>query len=386
VKPERAEFLDFLLGELPPERARVVAERIVADPAEAEERDRCMTTLAAIRAAAAVGWEAPPARPRLRLLRPALAAAAAILVVATGLWFVNREAFHPATVYEPDGAIGYLLAEEVDSAGAVRVPAKGDGFTLRAGAAEAGAIATDRTFPLKVGDAVARDTVFETPADSGARLDLPDGGILFLGNLSTVHIREHQSGDVALRLMGGAAATVVGTRPLHLAVDGTDLLLEQESGATFLRHQPGEAVCLRGKLFLRLAEGGRFPVPPAERLPAACAKEPATAVATIDDLDLDWYDALVYRRCERTEIKWERPGRPTPLRAGEDTRLYLHLAPKRSGKLTVKFGGEPRTFTLRSGVPFRLRLRLADLGPGPVLEVDPTGDIKEARLLDATPR
>jgi hypothetical protein len=62
------------------------------------------------------------------------------------------------------------------------------------------------------------------------------------------------------------------------------------------------------------------------------------------------------------------------------------VAPKRAGKLKVSFGGEPRAFALRRGVPFRLRLCLADLGPGPVLEVDPGDGIKEARLLDATPR
>ena len=42
------------------------------------------------------------------------------------------------------------------------------------------------------------------------------------------------------------------TAPIHLAVDNTDLLLDQLSGAAFSRRSPAEVVNLRGEVILLL--------------------------------------------------------------------------------------------------------------------------------------
>jgi len=383
MRPEREELIDFLLGELPAERHHAVADRVAGDPEAAAERDRLAEALAVLRVAAAEGWEAPPARARrLRLLRPALAAAA-LLLVALGFLLLRGTADR---VYEPDGAYGYLLPEETDARGRVPEPSTAPEYLLRAGAATVSALGSERDFPLQPGESFPADSDLKTPADSAARVDLPGGGILFLAPLTTVRLRLHQDGGAALRLMDGVACTVAGGTPLHLAVHETDLLLRQTSGAALLRETPAEVITLRGDLELLLAGNTTFRVPPGERLPAACAAAPRTVPATGDELELQWYRDLVYRTSRSEDVAWERPGLSRPLAYGPDTLVYLRFAPTARGTLRLSFGGEPRTFDLRAGAPLELRLRLKDLGPGPQLELAPADALKAARLFEAVPR
>ena len=70
--------------------------------------------------------------------------------------------------------------------------------------------------------------------------------------------------------MTGVAATVPNAKPVHLAVDRTDLLITQSSGAMIARQSPGEVVNLRGGVVLE-TNGAQFPVPVLHRLPASCA-------------------------------------------------------------------------------------------------------------------
>jgi hypothetical protein len=386
VKREREELLDFVLGELDPERGRHVAERIARDPEAAADRDRYEEAVRLVRAAAAAGWEAPArGRARLYRLRPALAAAAIIAAVALGI-FLTSGRHHPATVYEPDVALGYARAEETDARGAVREPSTAQSCRLRLGEVEIAAIGSDRDYPLRRDEPIPLESEVKNSAEGGARIDLPDGGILFLGELSTVRLRRHRQGGLALRLLDGAACTIAGRRPLHLAVDGTDLLLRQESGAALLRKRPAEVVALRGDLLLLLEEGRRFRVPEAERLPAACAKEPATTAVRDEELDLDWYRNLVFAHWKVQELKLDAAGRSGMLGAGPEAMLYLRLVPPATGTLTITYGAEPREFALHREVPLRLRLRLSDLGPGPTLVVAPVQGLKEARLLEVEPR
>jgi hypothetical protein len=186
--------------------------------------------------------------------------------------------------------------------------------------------------------------------------------------------------------MDGSACTVAGSRPIHLAVEGGDLLLVQRSGATMLRRQPSDAICLRGEVSLRLSGGKEFHIPAGERLPAACAHEPKTVPMGEEFLaHLDWYCQLVYahHRCELVE--WEKPGRSRPLETGPETLLYLRVVPASDGRLRVAYGGPAREFDVGARVPLELRLRLADLGPGPRLEVSPAAAIRAARLFEAEP-
>ena len=115
MRREREELIDYLLGELPLEQSRDVAERIARDPDAAADRDLYEESLRLIRAAAATGWETRPGRARLVWLRPALAAAAVIALVLGGTFFLNG-GHHAHTVYDPDGAVGYARAEETDAA------------------------------------------------------------------------------------------------------------------------------------------------------------------------------------------------------------------------------------------------------------------------------
>ena len=179
MKREREELIDYLLGELPPERSREMAERIARDPEAASERDLCEESLKVIRAAAATGWEARRGRARLVRLRPALAAAAVIALVVAGTFFLNG-GHHAHTVYDPDGAVGYARAEETDALGAVVAPPRGDGITVRVGKVEIAAIGSDRDYPLEPGETVPLGSDVKSTAEGGARLDLPDGGIVFI--------------------------------------------------------------------------------------------------------------------------------------------------------------------------------------------------------------
>lgn len=362
---EREELIDFVLGE--------GAEPSRRDPAaEADLR----AAIAVVRAAAAEGWGARGQR--LRLLRPALAAAA-VLLVAVAAFLLNGAA--PRAVYEPDGAFGALLPEETDSRGLAPEAPSVSVTTMRAGEAAVSALGADRPHPLAPGEEIPYESEIRTPkADAGARIDLPDGGVLFVGPLSTVRLRRHEAGGPALRLLEGVAATVAGRAPLHLAVHETDLLVRQESGAVVLRQTPGEVIALRGAADLLLADGKRFRIPAGERLPAACAREPFTSPATTAEMDLDWYLALAYGGGSLADVTWEKPGHSEALRADSGTMLFLRLLPSRNGRCEVSFGGAARTFELDAGAPLALRLRLQDLGKGPQLAVTPAAAIREARL------
>jgi hypothetical protein len=382
VKREREELIDLLLGELDPERAYATEERIAADPAVAAERELYLEAIRLTRAAAAEGW--PAGRGRLRYLRP-LVAAAAVLAVAVGVFLLGGPTT-PQTIFEPDGSYGYLRPEETDSLGRVPDPSTTDSHIIRSGNVEVASLGSERFYKLKNGDEILPESEITAPAEGGGRIDLPHGGILFLAPLSTVQLRRREDGATALRLTAGEACTVAGERPLHLAVNGTDLLLLQESGSAFLRQSPSEVVCLRGDLQLRLRDRQRFRIPEGERLPGACANEPRTVPAVDEDLCLDWYRTLIYERCRVEEIVWERPGVSGPLSAGDDTLLFLRVVPGRSGTLSVRFGGTAREFAIRQSLPLAIRLRLRDLGPGPRLEVSPAAGVKEARLFEARPR
>lgn len=365
---EREELIDFVLGEGPEPAARDRA-------AEAE----LFAAVALVRAAAAEGWGVRGRRtPVVRWLRPALAAAAVVLV-ALGAYLLNGAA--PRAVYEPDVALGPLLAEETDSRGrapgAPPVPAP----TMRLGKATFSPVGGARKDPLRPGDEIPFESEVRTPLDAGARIDLPNGGILYVGPLSTVRLRRHEAGGPALRLLEGTAATVAGEEPLHVAVHETDLLVRQESGALVVRQAPGEAIALRGVADLLLAGGKRFRIGPGERLPAACVREPFTTPATATEMDLEWYLALEHGGGSLADVSWEEPGRSEPLRAEPGTIVFLRLVPAAGGRCEVSFGGKPRVFDLDAGKPLALRFRLSDLGPGPRLLVSPPSALRESRVL-----
>jgi hypothetical protein len=365
VNREREELIDFILGEGP--------EPLVRDPAaEAELR----AALAVVRTAAAEGWGARGRR--LSFRRPALAAAAVLLVAATA-FLLNGAA--PRAVYEPDTAFGALLPEETDSRGSAPEAPSVKVTTMRAGEAAVSPLGAERPHPLAPGDEIPYESEIRTPkSDAGARIDLPDGGILFVGPLSTVRLRRHEAGGPALRLLEGVAATVAGRVPLHLAVHETDLLVRQESGALLMRQSPGEVIALRGAADLLLGDGKRFPLPPGERLPAACAREPFTSPATAVELDLDWYLTLAHGGGSLADVSWEKPGCSEALRPEPGTMLFVRLVPSKNGRAEVSYGGATRTFELDAGAPLALRLKLEDLGPGPRVVVTPAGAIREARL------
>ena len=384
MKREREELIDLLLGELAPDDAARVQRRLDGDPAERAEREFLARTIGLVRAAAAEGWPAPRVH-RMRILGRAVAAAAVILV-AVGIFLSNGSAVQPDTVYEPDHALGYLLPEETNAAGDVAIPSTTRRFMLRNGSVEISAIGSDENFRLQKGDPIAPESELKTLADDSARVDLPQGGILFLRELSTVQLRRRDDGRTALRVVQGEVCTVADDGPIHIAVSGTDLLLTQESGAALVRVTPAEAICLRGDLFLNVSHRETFRVPAAQRLPAACAKEPATVAVAPDDIDLEWYRGLVYRQSSVTHVEWERPGVGKPIKAGPQALLYLRILAPAGGTLTVSYGGAPRRFSLRKGKALSLRLQLADLGPGPTIEVAPAAGIAEARVFEAVPR
>lgn len=363
---EREELIDFVLGEGPEPRVRDAK-------AEAELR----LAIASVRAAAAEGWGARGRR-RRRVLAPALAAAA-VLLVAASAFFLNGAA--PRAIYEPDVAYGVLLPEETDSRGMAPEAPSVSVTTMRAGDAAFSPLGADRPQPLAPGDEIPYESEIRTPhADAGARIDLPDGGILFVGPLSTVRLRRHEAGGPALRLLDGVAATVAGRVPIHVAVHETDLLVRQESGALLMRQTPGEVIALRGAADLLLADGERFRIQPGERLPAACAREPVTSLATAAQIDLDWYFALAYGGGSLADVAWEKPGASEPIDAASGTMLFLRLLPSANGRCEVSFGAASSSFELDAGAPLALRLRLEDLGPGPRLAVTPPTAIREARL------
>jgi hypothetical protein len=366
VSREREEIIDFVLGEGPEPALRDRA-------AEAELR----AVLAVVRVAAAEGWGVRGRRAPVRWLRPALAAAAVVLV-ALGAYLLNGAA--PRAVYEPDVALGPLLAEETDSSGmspgAPPVPAP----TMRLGKAAFSSIGGARRDPLRLGDEIPFESEVRTSLDTGARIDLPKGGILYVGPLSTVRLRRHEAGGPAVRLLEGVAATVASEEPIHLAVHETDLLVRQEGGALVVRQAPGEAITLRGVADLLLEGGKRFRIPPGERLPAACVREPFTTPAKATEMDLEWYLALQHGGGSLADVPWEEGGESEPLSAEPGTMVYLRLVPVANGRCEVSFGGAVRVFELDEGQPLALRFRLEDLGPGPRLKVSPAPALRESRL------
>jgi hypothetical protein len=284
-------------------------------------------------------------------------------------------------VYEPDGALGPLLAEETDARGAAPGAPPVATPTMRLGSATFGPIGGARSDPLRSGDEVPYESEIRTPLDTGARIDLPRGAILYMGPLSTVRLRRHDEGGPALRVMEGTAATVAGGEPVHVAVHETELLLRQESGALLVRQTPGEAFALRGVSDLLLAGGKRFRIPAGDRLPAACVREPFTTAATATEMDLSWYLDLEHGGGTLADVPWEEKGRSEPLDVAPGAMVYLRLLPVKNGKCEVSFGGAPRVFELDAGKPLALRLRLSDLGPGPRLVVSPAPALRDARVL-----
>ncbi|MHC4960293.1 MAG: FecR family protein [Planctomycetota bacterium] len=383
MKPDHERLIDLLLHELEAEEAHDLEARLGADPALAARRDEYAQAIALVRDAADEGWQ-EQRRGRMVWLRPAAAAAAVVLVVV-GLFFMNGHPAPDETRFEPNTTFGYLRAEETDAAGRVPTPSTAAQITLRKGSLEVAAIGSDRAYRLAEGDAIQPGTELRSQADSRVRIDLPHGGILFLGPVSTVQVRARPDGATALRLKGGVACTVAGDRPVHLAVDGTDLLLRQNAGAAFLRFSPPEAVNLRGALVLR-HDRGLFDVPEGERLPAACANDPRTVPVTDEELALDWYRDLVYRTWRVERVEWDRPGVSLALRIEAETLLYLRLVPLQDGELEVGRGDVTKRFELHRGATLELRLRLADLGTGERLIVTPPTAIREARLFEAVPR
>jgi len=369
------ELIDMLLGELPPERAALLR----ADPALRASIERYEQAIGLIRDAALPGWEAAPVR---RAWRARVAAIAALLLAAFALFLLDGRPRYRSRVFEPDGAFGELRPEETDAAGRVLSPSEAQQPTLRLGAVEIAALGAKRRFPVSPGSPIPFDSEIMTAAEGGARIDLPHRAILFLGPLSTVHLRTRADGATALRVAGGVACAVAEGGPLHVAVDESDLLLVQRSGASLFRHSPAEAVNLRGDLLLDMGAGRTFPIPPCERLPAACVAEPETVAVTDGELGLDWYAALAHAGNQVDDVAWQTRLSSAPLPHTPGTLLYLRFAENGGGTLELSFGGAKRRFALDKGDSLELRLRLRDLGEGPVLTLSHAP--REARLF--TPR
>ena len=388
---KRDRLIDFLLGELPEEQAQAVARDLGSDPAAAAERDRYREAIALLRHAASdATWEPQRTSGRVLALRVAVAAAA-VIVVAFGLFWSHRGGAVPDRIFEPGTTFGALLPEEVGADGSFQPTHAGEGGTegyrLSAGNITSAALGARNAHPLQPGATIVEESELTCAAEGGARIELPHGGLLFLRPLATVQLRRRPDGHVALRLVAGDAATVVGSQPIHLAVDDTDLLLTQTTGATLLRRQPSDAICLRGRLQLHVEQGGRWTVREGERLPAACAQEPQSDRMNVETLELEWYFNLLYKSASSRNVKWKGSGVSEPITATDETLLYLRLEPKQSGNCTIAFGDGPgRTFKLVGSHCFELRVPIKTLGRGPVLRITPGFAVKQARLFDVEPR
>ena len=379
----RDDLIDYLLGELPEEQASAVAERLALDEGAARDCARYSEALSVLRKAASdASWA--PVRPRATMLQLGVRvgfAAAALLLIAVGLFWANRNGQAPARVFEPPTAFGALLPEELGADGRVAPQSTGSGYVLRQGGVAISSLGAQATHDLAPGAEILENSEITCGAEEGARIDLPDGGMLFLSPLATVQLRPRPDRHVALRLLAGDAATVVGGKPIHISVDGTDLLLTQTSGASLVRQKPGGAVCIRGHLELHAEDGSRWRVPEGERLPAACARAPESARASVEDLQLDWYLTLRYRDCALKDIVWERKGVSAPIETRAGTLVYLRVEPAQSGTFDVRLGDGPgRAFELTRGRPFELRVPAKTLGSGTRLHVTPGVNVQQARL------
>jgi len=308
-------------------------------------------------------------------------AAAAVLLVAVGLFWAKRNGEVPARVFEPSTAFGALLPEELGADGSTIPRSTGSGYWLRQGGVAISSLGAQATHDLAPGAEILENSEITCAAEGGARIDLPDGGLLYMRPLATVQLRSRPDGRVALRLIAGDVATVAGAQPVHVSVDGTDLLFTQRTGASFYRRQPGEAICLRGRLDLHLEDGSFWRVPVGHRLPAACAREPESACAGIGNLELDWYFALQYRDAEARDIEWEREGESAPVEHSKHTLLYLRIEPGQSGEIHVRLGEGPgRSFPVARGRALEIRVPLRSLGSGDRLRVTPANRVTHARL------
>mgnify|MGYP006969400947 FL=1 len=82
------------------------------------------------------------------------------------------------------------------------------------------------------------------------------------------------------------------------------------------------------------------------------------------------------------DVAWTEPGR-AEIAPGPDLYLYLRILPRETETLRITFGNSTRDFALREGRELRLRLKLADLGEGRTLRLQPPIEPLEARILEA---
>ena len=398
----RDELIDFLLGELPEARAGKMRERLEREPELAREAAVYSDALGIVREAASEAEWAPATSHVLRFAARISLVAAALVLVAVGVFWMERGNGVSERVFEPEAAYGALLPEELGADGEVflarrltapsrEFPARrltapsreGTAYRLERGAASAAAIGARSVHALDLGDTILEESELSCGAEGGACISLPHGGLLFVRPLSTLQLRSRPDGHVALRLLSGTAATVVGDAPIHLAVDGTDLLLTQHSGAALLRHQESDAICLRGRLELHLEDGKLWPVPPGERLPAACARAPESEPYCAERLELEWYDALLGHRARHQTIQLDKNGVSEPIHSTGSTLLYVRAESRETGKLRITFGeGEGRTFKFVGGKPLELRVPLRTLGSGPRLRIEPAAAAQQVRIFE----
>jgi len=379
------ELIDFLLGELPDDRAAAWEERLRREPELAREAELYRRSIGILREAARGAAWAPARATGWRVALRIGVAAAALLLVAIGVFWMERGGPARDRVFEPDGVYGALWPEELGADGRTRPAPQADGYRVLRGAVSVGAIGARARHPLRPGDPVLEESELSCGNDEGACLALPHGGLLFLRPLSTVQLRARADHRAALRLLSGVAATVAGDEPIHLAIDGTDLLLTQAGGAALLRRQDADAICLRGRLDLHLVDGSTWRVEPGQRLPAACANAPESEPADVETIELDWYEALVGCAARRTTVRLDAGGRSPPLKAGAGALLYLALAPpsREAVDVVVRYGDGPgRTFRTSVGRGLEVRVPLASLGKGPVLRVTPANAVRQARLFE----